>query len=159
MFRSAHDLLLRLPESDDPVRNALLESLAIHGRGLAYFFHCPAQEDDWTVEDLGAGLKRAELPATLKTWREQANKRVAHITRTRENPLAAWEVQEARASLQESINRVKEALREQMPPDWIGDRAAKSTYFPDLLSTDCGPFHGLVGVTGPAGPPSSPGER
>jgi hypothetical protein len=154
MFRTTHFLLTLLPASDDPgdpvrndpVRNALVESLAVHGRGLVYFFYFKKREDtDWNVTDLGIALE--EEPTKLKDWRQDTNKRVVHLTDKRANPLQAWRVAEAQCFLQAKIEEVRQALGQDIPDDWIGDHTASTQLL--VLRPPSGNRES-VGPTGPA---------
>lgn len=154
MFRTTHDLLTQLPTSDDPVRNALLESLAIHGRGLSFFFCCEKNmKTDWNVTDLQIDVALDREPSALKAWREGVNKRVAHLTSVRANPLQEWGVTEARRILQDRIEKVRQALAQDLPDDWIGDRPATTKLLGALGAPLPQPgLAGAVGITGPAAP-------
>ena len=153
MFRTTRDLLTRLPTSDDPVRNALVESLAIHGRGLVYFFYWKKRDEtDWNASDLTNFASEGE-PCALKDWRRDTNQRVAHLTAKRANPLQEWRVAEAESLLQAKIDEVRQALGQELPDDWIGDRPA-STQLLNITGALC-PQPGnreLPGATGPKGP-------
>jgi len=139
MFRSMYNFLMRLPDTDDPVRNALLESLVIHGRGLIDFFFCEAKKrdnkTDWVIDDLGHGLKHETvIPAELIDWRWHTNKRIAHITSSRNDPLTEWKVAEVRRLLEERILCVRNALKGDIPGDWPGDSPTTTN---------------LIGIVGP----------
>jgi hypothetical protein len=58
MFKETFDLLDALPDDPDVVRNALLESLAIHGRNLGHFFfeYHKCQDGGFNADDAGIGL-------------------------------------------------------------------------------------------------------
>lgn len=124
MFRSAHALLSEHGEEGDPVRNALVESLAIHGRNLAYFFHEKKRrgKDDWNAEDLGLPLVEP-MPQALKDWCVEAHKRIAHLTATRMIALDSWKPGTIRPHLVERIAAVKRHVGEDMPTNWIGEQA------------------------------------
>jgi len=122
MFRAAADLLQTLPGDDDPVRNALIESLAIHGRNLTCFFFDRKQwATDWNVTDLGHGLTIEKMPSQLATWRDDASKRCAHLTITRQNPLGTWDVDTGRRLIKERVDHVRKAFGQDMPEEWTGD--------------------------------------
>jgi hypothetical protein len=124
MFRSAHALLSEHGAEGDPVRNALVESLAIHGRNLAYFFHEKKRpkKDDWNAEDLEIEL--SPMPQELRAWCNEVNKRIAHLTAKRINALDKWNPGAIRPLLEKRIAAVKSHLRGDTPADWIGDRGA-----------------------------------
>jgi len=124
MFCAADDLLQTLPDKGDPdpVRNALVESLAMHGRNLAVFFFAKKRfpTTDWNVTDLTHGLVIEKEPAQLEAWRKNANERCAHLTATRENPLTSWDTLTARRLIKERVDHVKNVLGPDVPPDWPG---------------------------------------
>ena len=123
MFRCTHDLLKALPTNGDPVRNALMESMAVHGRGLTYFFFLPKRfATDWGVSDLGRGLVVKGIPAILDVWRDETNKRVAHLTGARNPALSQWDAESARAEMADRIAHVKATFASDFPHDWIGDK-------------------------------------
>jgi len=130
MFKTAHELLMDLqPRHEaltrDPVRNALVEAVVLHGRALLFFFYGTKREDsDWHVSDLGAGLPRAwPPPASLDSWRQDANERVAHLTETRRSSMVEWNVPAARPLFQTLVQAVKTHFGAEMPhgDEWIGD--------------------------------------
>ncbi len=128
MFRCVNTLLSEPPsEQGDPRYNALVESLAIHGRNLAYFFHKPKlKKDDWNAEDLGLPLVEP-MPQALKDWCVEAHKRIAHLTATRAFPLDSWKPGTIRPQLEERIVAMKRAIGADMPASWIGDRREASS--------------------------------
>ncbi len=65
MFRATSDLVAMLPDNPDPLRNAVIESMVMHGRALHDFFCADRQQDDWIVEDLGSGLVKETPSASL----------------------------------------------------------------------------------------------
>jgi len=154
MFRAAHDLLKNWGE-EGPVRNALVESLAIHGRGLVDFFYKEEHEkkekgrkDDWRVTDLDLALT-SPCPPVLSKWKEDVNKRVAHLTECRKNALLTeWKAKEVREELQRRIYEVKKKIGDNMPTGWTGDRQTGSGV---IGSSSLGVPTGAVGVTGIGG--------
>jgi hypothetical protein len=124
MFRATDALLQNLPPNaeGDPVRNALVESLHIHGRALIDFFYkAKTDKTDWVVDDLNCGVTTIEISAGLKAWRKNTNKRVAHLTDTRTISCAQFEVATTRKAIYERIGAVRKALGAAMPKDWHGD--------------------------------------
>lgn len=151
MFRATHALLLGMPVSDDPKRNALLESLLMHTRQLIDFFFKVESEkgprqSDLTVEKLDCGLSRQEerKDGDLWKWREMVNKRVLHLTEARRMPIAEWHLELPRRALQRCIDEIKEKLP--VPPGWIGDAPVGPT------GSALQPPSQPIGATGPAGP-------
>jgi hypothetical protein len=141
MFRAAADILRKVPQSDDPVRNALVESLAIHGRGLVFFFaNAKKFATDWNATDLGVVLETS-IPTHMDEWRVHANLRVAHLTSARQHALSAWNVDGAQAWLTQRIDAVRAKVGADMPSPWIGDRTTTTS---------------LLGAVGPVGPMGSP---
>lgn len=140
MFRAAADILGKVPQSDDPVRNALVESLAIHGRGLVFFFTDKKKRaTDWDATDLGVVLETS--PPHMVEWRVDANRRVAHLTSARQHALFAWNVYGAQAWLTQRIDAVRAKVGADMPSPWIGDRTTTTS---------------LLGAVRPVGPMGSP---
>jgi hypothetical protein len=128
MFCAADDLLRPVPDKpDDPVRNALIESLAMHGRNLAVFFFQPKHHStDRSVTDLGRGLVTEKEPDQLKAWRIDANKLCAHLTEERKNVPKSWDASIVRPLIKERIDYIRKTLGPDMPPDWIGDLTTDS---------------------------------
>src|SRR4051812_26707403 len=108
MFRTTHSLLARLPHHDDPVRNALIESMALHGRVLLDFFCEKPKDDDFGVEHLGIGMQRTNEPI-LKEWKLRAKKCVVHLTESRLKP-SIWDVDPVLATLKGLVDTVKARL-------------------------------------------------
>jgi len=137
---------------NDPIRNLIVEGLAVHGRSLVYFF-CHEKKkglNDWNATDLGMKLATPE-PTILKEWRETANQRVAHLTGTRATSLATLNIEPVEAQLQTLIAALRTHLKTDMPLDWIGDRSTASAVLGPVgapTPTTSGP----IGATGPAGP-------
>jgi hypothetical protein len=173
MFKSAHDLLMDIaPRYDDiksdPVRNAMVEALAIHGRGLVSFFYGGKKEaTDWHVSDLDATLARTWPPPTdLDEWRKDANERVAHLTDKREIALTAWKVPASRRLFQGCVDAMKAKLGADMPntsPQWMGDDPTTSALvnFPRAVrpADDDGSTQQPTGPPQPLAAPSAPGRR
>jgi hypothetical protein len=126
MFRCAHDLLSRLHGDGDPVRNALVESMAMHGRNLAHFFHAPKRprSDDWNIEDLG--LESTPMPENLRAWCADVHTSVAHVTQARIDVFDVRTPGEIRPHLHGRIQAVQVHVGKDMPRGWIGHRATES---------------------------------
>lgn len=136
MFRSVFELLPVLNlESGNPVRCALLESLVIHGRNLISFFYREKKKEkkgveqtDWNITDFasyGLVLKTKEIPKSLDEWYENANKRVAHLTTTRGNPLSEWNAECVHSALCAEFTKFRELLGEDFPIVWHKARSEK----------------------------------
>jgi hypothetical protein len=157
MFRATFDILSALEpdlptHQGDPVRNALLESLIVHGRGLAYFFYGKKKEvKDWHVSDLGVQAEKWPPPSALDQWREDANWRVAHLTEDRGNQLASWDAVAVRAILQARVDALRTAIAADMPKDWWGDRATQTSLL--VLPQPGGLTGALQGPMNAASPP------
>ena len=153
MFRAGCDLLAGISELDDPVRNALVESLAIHGRGLVHFFYMSKKSaTDWNVTDLGSRFMLEAEPAVLRHWRQDTNRRVAHLTRTRSNPLHEWDAATAREVFANNIGEVRRLLVPDVPIDWIGDRPSASELLATGATLQPTSPTGAIGPTGPGRP-------
>lgn len=135
MFESTGLMLSALPDGPGPVRNALLESLVIHGRQLIDFFYSASKplSDDWTVDMLGHGLSRQRIPPDLMAWRTDANKRIAHMTASRRSPLAEWDIQSIAQHLESRMEEVRRAMGDDFPAVWSGNAPRISSL---LLATD-----------------------
>jgi hypothetical protein len=119
MFQSALSLLDRMDPASDPIRNALLEIMIVHGRGLIYFFcHKERFATDWNYDDVG--IAQSPEPAVLKDWREAANGRIMHLTELREKPHTAWKATEVRDALEQLIKGLR-GHPDLPKPSWIGD--------------------------------------
>ena len=150
MFRCTWSALSTFPREADFVRNALLESLVIHARSLIEFFYAAKpRPDDWTVDKLGHGLSRQSMPACVRTWKTEADKRVAHMTAYRRNPLAEWNVELIARHLEYKLENVKQALGDGFPPDWSGNDPLNSTFLAHAGSSDTS-CAATLGPTGPA---------
>jgi hypothetical protein len=153
MFRTTHFLLARLPHDDDPVRNALIESMALHGRVLFYFFFEKPKDDDFGVEHLGIG-RQGTIEPILSHWKLSANKYVAHLTETRRKP-QIWDAGPVVAKLQSLVDEVRAHLGPRLPEDWIGDRPPHTNLL--ALTTFGSTVAGssFTGATGPSGSSST----
>lgn len=102
------DMFAAIPGSyeanvDRHVKNAVLESFAVHMRNLACFFGFGGRilASDITIDDLAAFLPNWKAPEIspddalfMKSQIERANKQVAHLTEERllhRNPVWQWE--------------------------------------------------------------------
>lgn len=151
MFRATYALLQQLPISDDPVRNALLESLLIHGRGLIdFFFDFGHKPTDWVVSDLGIGLSVKARTPELSLWRIDVNKRVAHLTDTRKASLTDINIEPIFTELGKCISEVKAMLKANIPSDWIGDKDTGTLLVNTSVAGVAGSATGAIGATGPA---------
>lgn len=152
MFRSMLQLLGGLARKGDPVRNAMVESLLMHGRALISFFHDGRNKpSDWLVEDLNHGLTSTTTPPELQNWRNAANQRVAHLTTVRAIPLNDIDTGTVLTFISERIDEVRQCLGTDFPQNWLGD----SPIVTDLLGLTV--HTGLTGSTQPSVSPSSLG--
>ncbi len=137
MFRCAWEFTdtMTIP---DPVRNAEVESLFIHGRVLIEFFcNKPNKQkypDDWSCIDLG--IIRHKKIGVLRTLYDRTNKRVAHLTATRETQLQAWKDANAKTALAAFIADLETKCAADLPRNWIGTRSTASVY---TTATPIGP--------------------
>lgn len=130
MFRNAKIILDELDGfRDDPVRNALVESLVLHGRGLIDFFFKKAarpqrkRPKDWTAADLGIDLLDLDDKdfEDLNTWRENANKHVLHMTEERAQDSVSWLSGVVLKHLEERFRVVQATVGRDLAADWIGN--------------------------------------
>jgi hypothetical protein len=160
MMQSTRKLLNSMSFDADPVRNAVLESLLVHARALIdFFWKIPNQKpmiSDWIVDNLGSNLKRDEMPSDIKDWREEVNKRIAHITDRRLDLLEDWHLDIIWSSLENKLAHVKSTLGTTFPDSWIGDGSTNSRYV-SHNSVPHGPDQQseLKGGTSPTGAGSS----
>ena len=127
MFRELFALLDGLPDAPDPVRNALLESLAIHGRVLGRFFttFTSRRREKFNAEDFG--LEIVSEPAVMTEWRQEMNGRVAHLLKQRVDPKGDWKAVDVRAFLDARIQAFKTQLGGAVAKDWIGDARVRGS--------------------------------
>ncbi len=86
------------------LRNATVESFAIHARALIWFLYPPLGEKikDTDVASMHYGIKPRDRPENFQPWYNQANKQVAHTTTDRldlEMDRKTWPVEEMTAAL------------------------------------------------------------
>ena len=149
MFRATYELLKNIEKNSDPARNALVESLWVHGRALIDFFYFKPDSGDWGVKTLN--LRRSEWKEdseptkTLNDWRINTNKRVVHITKKRQDPLQYESFPVVNGVIEQRIKEVKTALATDMPVNWIGDNSIESALI-------------KIGPRGPAGDITPNGE-
>jgi hypothetical protein len=122
MFRNLHELLRHLPNDTDPVRNAMIESLAMHGRDLIDFFYDGSRlmGDDYSLETFGLARAAATDPV-LTEWRTHTNKRVAHVTSVRTQQRYNWPTEELLKVLVARIQDFRNAIGGSFPSNWGGD--------------------------------------
>lgn len=121
MFQAVYRELLSHTD-DGPLRNALVESLAIHGRNLIDFFYTKPGSDDLSPTNVRSRRETTPIPAFLAEWKTEANKRVAHLTETRFSGYKLWNAEKVLRSLDALISGVRYAMDSDLPPDWIGDK-------------------------------------
>jgi hypothetical protein len=145
------------PHKNDPVRNAVADSLAIHGRALiSFFWGTKKQTTDLHVTDLGLYAPPWPPPPVLLTWHTDTNKRVAHLTESHADPVIVWNVAAAQTELEPRI----EALRVTLGPaalanaKWTGDADPASRLLVPSGAAAVG--LGQWGATGAIGPLSKP---
>lgn len=162
MVRSTYSILLDMIPIVDPVRNALVESLNIHIRGLVSFFCADPRKNDWSVRHLGRNLQLEEIPLNLVELMKDINKRIAHLTAHRADLAGLfheWHVEPALKFIERKILEVRAALGADFPTGWGGD-ARKTTCLlwevcsKDVTGSSTQPLIGGVGATGLA-PPGS----
>ncbi len=158
MFQSTWSALSTLPHEADFVRNALLESLVIHARGMIEFYYFDRantpRPDDWTVDKLRHGLSRQSMPADVRTWKMEADKRIAHMTVHRGKPLAEWNVELIARHLKAKLKNVKQTFGNDFPADWSGDDPRASSLLKQAVSSDTSRA-ATLGPTKPASPHKS----
>lgn len=129
MFRCMKELLPYVSPSDDPIRNAMAESLGIHGRDLIdFFYRPPTKPDDWTVRDVAPEMvSTVPTPQHLTDWCVTVNKCVAHITNVRAEQLQLQDAQGVYDAIEAKISALKGVLGAEFPADWSGDEDTRSS--------------------------------
>lgn len=161
MFRAALTTLERLADDkDEPIRNALIETMVLHGRVLIDFFFkregAFVVPGDWTVKEFGLEWPEASKGSFEYEWHKAASKRVVHMAGERAEPASSWNGNELRAILGGKIAWMLNEIDDKPEDSWIGFTDIQELRFPDL--TDGGAKRqGNVGPTLPAGPsPTGP---
>lgn len=153
MARSTHNILLDMTPIADPVRNALIESMNIHIRGLVSFFCDKPRKDDWSVSHLNRNLKSVEIPDNINALMIDINKRVAHLTARRADFFHEWHVEQALEFIERKMLEVRTALAADFPSDWNGDAPETTIMLRSLnFKTVVGASAQPIGATGPAPP-------
>lgn len=174
MFRSTLAALKRLNSDqldgrDDPVRNALVESMVLHGRALIDFFFKrggTSHKSDWTVESFELpDLKRKKVTEKSfeASWHAMASKRVMHMATERSEPAGSWDGDKLYELLDAEITSLFAHLPGSRNDDWLGNASTESLLLARAFSkgrsregpvTPTGPASptGPLGPTGPRGP-------
>ena len=153
MFRCMQDCALMVASAadDDPVRNAILETLIGHGRVLIdAFYNRPkglSKTGDWNASTFGVPLQD-QVPDALCTWRVNADKRLAHLTDTRALRLNEWPLTEVSRTLKEQMDSLLRHIGTAWPECWP-DRFQRTAT--NLLSVPREQSGSAMGATGPAG--------
>lgn len=160
MAKSTHSILLDMIPIADPVRNALVESMNIHIRGLVSFFCDDPKGDDWSVCHLGRNLQAEKRPLHLVVLLTDINKRIAHLTARRS--IAAglvheWHIEQALDFINVKVSEVRTALGADFPAKWVGDAGTTTCLLREIgsqtVTGSSAPLSGgSIGATGPAPP-------
>lgn len=116
--------LLPRHQDDLVLKNALLESFAIHLRALTDFFFPPSSSkpDDVLATDFLSALPYSvELPATLEASRGRVHKEVAHLTYGRQEVAEEAKKWVLKAILAEILTLANTFIRK-VPDDTLGGR-------------------------------------
>jgi len=114
-FRMFREVSNAIPCHEGPVKNALIESFAIHLRNLIDFFY-PPEDGQIRSDDVFAGdffdlpeIRYLDtIPSSLRGARERANKEISHITCKRKagaDAAKAWSVSDLFKEIQEISNK------------------------------------------------------
>lgn len=119
MFQATYLQLMDIDLTGDVVLNALVESLAIHGRGLiGFFYQTQRRPGDITCEHYG--MKRELMPepgSVVRAWKDDADKRIAHITNTRLTRQLSWPTSDLCKVLEKKIDELRAQLGHPLPHD------------------------------------------
>ena len=154
MFRQLGSILALLPRSDDPIRDALVESLVVHARNLSEFFF-----DDGNGRAIREplGLAPEATPGEVATFLTQANNHVAHLS-PRRTTKRDWDYVHIAAHFERRLGVLRATGN--VPANWDGDRNVEPRLlrWPDALFAGgavgpaaYNPFGGCIGATGAAG--------
>lgn len=155
MFRELFELLDGISDEPDPVRNALLESLTLHGRVLGRFFtsFTNRSTEAFNAEDTGIGVALVPEPPEMEAWRKEMNGRVAHLLMHRVDPKKDWGALAVRTFLDGRIAVLK--ARVAVPVDWIGDRTTGSKLLQPGAHAGTGSFSPTMPAQVQATPPTA----
>ncbi|MBI2301007.1 MAG: hypothetical protein HYU66_19010 [Armatimonadetes bacterium] len=131
MFRAMRALLPMTGSDADPVRNAAIESLAIHGRAIIDFFYLErTRADDWRAWDLDTTItpanQRAAMPQCLSNWHTLTSKLTAHMTNARASGVELSDLEDVYKALKSQIETLKASLGAGFAAAWQGDAATTS---------------------------------
>lgn len=151
MFRNTLWILQRLEQrKSDPVRNAIVESLVVHGRNLGEFFFASS------YYDAGAkllGLEREKAPREVGIWIEMASRRALHMQAPRfvADKLEEVDVMPVFDHFARMIQKVVDRASPALPETWLGfQREGTGLLFLSSAGSDVQPL-GPVGMTGAPG--------
>jgi hypothetical protein len=167
MFRTMHSLLTEMSDIDDPVRDAMVESLVLHARNLIETFY-QTREGKETQRVLS--IRPERMGEEIGRLYGAASSRIVHLSPDRPAVKPPWEFAPLIQALESKILGLRHAGT--IPTDgWEGDRpvatkllslprgpSASATPSPmDPISPTGGAQPGVAvpptsGVTGPAGP-------
>jgi hypothetical protein len=113
LLSQSRHLELRVTATGD-LRNALIESFAIHSRALIWFLYPPdgMKKDD--VASIDYGLSKRSRPTELDGWYRQASKQVAHTTTERLDLMSEnkkWSFREITSKLTTELTMFVRAAR------------------------------------------------
>lgn len=132
---------------NDPIRNALLESMVLHARSLIEFFKGKPQNDDLRASVFG--LPSVNLTGDIESFYLASHKHIAHLTAMRAHKKKEWNIEPIHTWIANQIQLIKTNVGVDFPEDWPGDMSHASS----LLKTRNPVKHLYVtGPTGAAGP-------
>jgi hypothetical protein len=156
MSRKMYSLLSVLPTDEDPVRDALTESLVLHVRNLIETFWGSNQGD---AARQALGITHEQMPAGIGPWYGAASKCVVHLPDDRPAAKTDWDFAVIGPALEAKVEALRNAGT--IPTQgWEGDRDPRSKL---LLGGDptppvtAGALMGRITPTGAAKPPDPPG--
>jgi hypothetical protein len=158
MYRKMYSLLSVLPTDEDPVRDALTESLVLHVRNLIETFWGSNQGD---AARHALGITHEQMPAGIGPWYGAASKCVVHLPDDRPAAKTDWDFAVIGPALEAKIDALR--LIGTIPAQgWEGDRDPRSRLLSGADPTTPvkgGALAGRISPTGPIKPPTATGGK
>ena len=117
MYRKLHRLLSALPTDEDPVRDALTESLLLHVRNLIETFW--GTNEGKKARD-ALGISPEKMPASIGPLYGLLSKCIVHLPDDRPAAKTSWDFSVIGPALEAKIDALRNA--KVIPAAWEGDR-------------------------------------